>query len=92
MNLNGDSHPDCEYTEPALVIFLQGSRGIQGPQGAVGKKGENVSEHTFVCAIHSCSSVQRVCQMKSTNSSACFFRVCRVLMEKMAHLVFLESK
>lgn len=28
------------------VFLLQGSRGIQGPQGAVGKKGENVSEHT----------------------------------------------
>ncbi len=72
--------------------LLQGSRGIQGPQGAVGKKGENVSEHTFVCALHSCGGVQRVCQMMPTDSSACFFRVCRVLMEKMAHLVFLESR
>lgn len=32
------------YTES--IYLLQGSRGIQGPQGAVGKKGENVSEHT----------------------------------------------
>lgn len=34
----------------------------------------------------------KVYQMKSTDSSACFFRVCRVLMGKMAHLAFLESR
>lgn len=44
--MNGDSDPDvhCKYTDN--IYLLQGSRGIQGPQGAVGKKGENVSEHT----------------------------------------------
>lgn len=34
-------HVHCKF--PEIVFLLQGSRGIQGPQGAVGKKGENVS-------------------------------------------------
>lgn len=31
----------AEYNEN--IYLVQGSRGIRGPQGAVGKKGENVS-------------------------------------------------
>lgn len=32
----------AEYNED--ICLPQGSRGIRGPQGAVGKKGDNVSE------------------------------------------------
>lgn len=42
-----DHGPDVHCKFPEIVFLLQGSRGIQGPQGAVGKKGENVS-----AAIH----------------------------------------
>lgn len=45
-NCDRDRGPDVHCKFPERVFLLQGSRGIQGPQGAVGKKGENVSEHT----------------------------------------------
>lgn len=41
--------------------FLQGGRGIQGPQGAVGKKGENVSEKTILLMHHTVAVVFREC-------------------------------
>lgn len=66
-------------------VCLQGSRGIQGPQGAVGKKGENVSEATQLVVLKCVRSNQHCPSITFS-----LFRVYQVLMEKMAHLVFLD--
>lgn len=44
LNWDSDSDENCKFTNN--IYLLQGGRGIQGPQGAGGKKGENVSEYT----------------------------------------------
>lgn len=59
-NCDRDRGPNVHCKISERVFLLQGSRGIQGPQGAVGKKGENVSEHTHK---HSWWS-GKICQMK----------------------------
>lgn len=77
----------CKLLES--VFLLQGSRGIQGPQGAVGKKGENVSEHTYTVGGQGNVPDEASVFLHLLLS---LFRVYQVLMEKMAHLVVLEQR
>lgn len=68
------------------ICLPQGSRGIRGPQGAVGKKGDNVSQKKKKKGGKKTKHAKKT----STDGFGRFDRVFQGLTGKMAHQGFLE--